>query len=81
MKVLSLSALRNGRLYPPGYIPGTHFYYRLSRSPGHSAAERIMSIKKSNGTKRNRTRERPNFSAMPQQTALQRIQLQFMFAF
>ena len=24
MKVVSLSALRNGRLYPPGNIPGTH---------------------------------------------------------
>ena len=25
MKVVSLSALRTGRLYPPGNIPGTHF--------------------------------------------------------
>jgi hypothetical protein len=25
MKVLRLSALRTGRLYPPGSIPGTHF--------------------------------------------------------
>jgi hypothetical protein len=25
MKVLRLSALRTGRLYPPGNIPGTHF--------------------------------------------------------
>ena len=25
MKVVSLSALRTSRLYPPGNIPGTHF--------------------------------------------------------
>jgi hypothetical protein len=25
MKVVRLSALRTGRLYPPGKIPGTHF--------------------------------------------------------
>jgi hypothetical protein len=25
MKVVGLSALRTGRLYPPGNIPGTHF--------------------------------------------------------
>jgi hypothetical protein len=25
MKVVSLSALRTGRLYPPGNIPATHF--------------------------------------------------------
>jgi hypothetical protein len=26
MKVVRLSALNNGRLYPPGIVPGTHFY-------------------------------------------------------
>jgi len=25
MKVISFSALRTGRFYPPGNIPGTHF--------------------------------------------------------
>ena len=25
MKMIKLSALRTGRLYPPGNIPGTHF--------------------------------------------------------
>jgi hypothetical protein len=25
MKVVEMSALRTGRLYPPGNIPGTHF--------------------------------------------------------
>ena len=46
MKVVSLSALRTGRLYPPENTPGTDFCYRLSRPQGHSAAGRIMSTKK-----------------------------------
>jgi hypothetical protein len=29
MKAVRLSALRTGRLYPSGNIPGTHFFYRL----------------------------------------------------
>ena len=45
MKVVRLSALRNGRLYHPGNIPGTHFCWRLSRPQGHSAAGRITSMK------------------------------------
>ena len=46
MKVVRLSALRTGRLYPPGNIPGTHFCQRLGRPQGHNAAGRIMSMKK-----------------------------------
>jgi hypothetical protein len=45
MKVVRLSAIRTGRVYPPGNIPGTHFCYRLSRPQGHSAADRIMPTK------------------------------------
>jgi hypothetical protein len=41
MKVVRLSAVRTGRLYPPGNIPGTHFCYRLSQPTGHNAAGRI----------------------------------------
>ena len=37
---------------PSGNIPGTHFCYRLSRPQGHSAAERIMPMKNSTDTKR-----------------------------
>ena len=37
-----LSALRTGRLYPPGNTPGTHFCYKLSRPQGHSAIGRIL---------------------------------------
>jgi len=38
--VVRLSALRTGRLYPPGDIFGTHLCWRLSRRQGHSAAGR-----------------------------------------
>ena len=38
LKVVRMSALHTGRLYPPGNIPGTHFCFKLSRLQGHSAA-------------------------------------------
>ena len=58
MKVVRLSALRIGRLYAPGNIPGTHLCKKLSQSRGHSAAERIMSTKNASDTIGNRTRDR-----------------------
>jgi len=64
-----LSALRIGRLYPLANIPGTHFCYRLSQPQGHSAAGRIMSMKNSNDTIGNRTRDLPGCSSVPQPTA------------
>ena len=54
---------------PPGNIPGTHFCQRLSQPQGHSAAGRIMSMKKSNDTIRNRNRDLLACSAVPQPTA------------
>jgi hypothetical protein len=45
MKVVRLSVLRTGRIYPLRDIPGTHFCYRLSRPQAHRAARRIISIK------------------------------------
>jgi len=54
---------------PPRNIPGTHFCYKLSQSQGHSAAGRIMSMKKSNDINRNRTRDLPACGAVPQPTA------------
>jgi len=42
---------------PPGNISGTHCCSRLSRPQSRSAAGRIMSMKKSNDTIRNRTRD------------------------
>jgi len=72
MKVVRLSALRTGRLYPLGNIPGIHFCYRLSQPQGHSAAGRITSIENSNDTIGNRTRDLTACSAVLQQTAPQR---------
>jgi hypothetical protein len=67
--MVRLSALRTGRLYPPGNIPDTHFCERLSLPQGHSAAGRIMYIKNFNDTIRNRNRDLPACSAVPQPTA------------
>ena len=39
MKVVRLSVLRTGRLYPPRNIPGTHSCHRLSRFQGHNALQ------------------------------------------
>ena len=50
---------------PPGNTPGTHFCSRLSRPQGHSATGRIMSLKNSNDTTRNRTRDLPVCSVVP----------------
>ena len=64
MKLVSLSPLRNGRLYAPGNNLGTHFCQRLNRTEGDSAAGRIMSMK-------HRTRNLPDGSAAPRPTAPQ----------
>jgi hypothetical protein len=69
LKVVRLSTLRTGRLYPPGNIPGTHFCYRLSRPQDHSATGRIMSMKNSNDIIGSRTRDLPACSAVPKPTA------------
>jgi hypothetical protein len=42
---------------PPGNIPGTHICWRLSQPQGHRVTGRIMSMKNSNGTIGNRTRD------------------------
>jgi hypothetical protein len=52
---------------PPGNIPGTHFFQRLSQPQGQNAAGRIM--KNSNDTIGNRTRDLPACSAVPQPIA------------
>ena len=54
---------------PPGNVPYTDFCQRLSRPQGHGAAGRIMSIKNSNDTIGNRTRDFPGCSAVRQPTA------------
>jgi len=50
MKVVKLSALCTGCLYPPGKIPGVCFFYKLSQPWGRNVVGRIMSMKNSNDT-------------------------------
>jgi hypothetical protein len=59
MKLVRLSALGTGRLYPQGNMPGTHFSYRLSQPQGQSATGRMMSMNNSCETFGNRTRDLP----------------------
>jgi hypothetical protein len=66
MKVVRLSALRTGRLYPKEIFLVLISVKRLIRPQGHSATGRIMSIKKSGDTIGNRTRDLPVCSAVPQ---------------
>jgi hypothetical protein len=54
-------------------IPGTNFCQRLSRPQGHSAAERIRSIEKTNELIRNRTQNLSACSVMPKPTTLLRV--------
>ena len=69
MKVVRLPALSTGRLYHPENIAGTHFCYRLNRPYNYSAAGKIMSMKNSNGTIGNRTRDFQACSTVLQPTA------------
>jgi hypothetical protein len=50
---------------PPENTPGTYFYQRLGRPQGHSATGRIMSLKNSNNTIGNRTRDMLVCSVVP----------------
>ena len=68
MKVVRLSALSTGRLYLQEIFL-VLISVSLSQPQGHSAAGRIMSMKNSNETVRNRTRDIPVCSAVPQPTA------------
>jgi hypothetical protein len=66
----------NLRRWPAGLsprkIPGTDFYYRLSRPHGHIAAARIRSFEQRNDLIGNRTRDIPACSIVPQPTMLLR---------
>jgi hypothetical protein len=50
---------------PPGNTPGTHFCERLSGPQGHRATGRIVSLKNSNDTIGNGTRDLPVCSVVP----------------
>jgi len=67
--VARLSALRADRLYPQGDIPGTRFYYRLSRTQGHGAAGRIRSENNLKSPIGNRTQDLSTSNAGPRPTA------------
>lgn len=72
MKVVSLSFLHTGRLYPTKITPGTHFYQMLSQLQSHSVAGRTMSMKHYSDTIGNRSRDLPSCSTVPQPTGLSR---------
>jgi hypothetical protein len=57
-------------------IPGTHFWWRLSRPQGHSAAGRIRSIEKSSVLFWSRTRDHPACSMVPQPTTVSRATIE-----
>jgi hypothetical protein len=57
MKVVKLSALHTGRLYPARNIPSILFFKRLSRHQGNSAAVSIKKMNNSNDAIGNRTRD------------------------
>jgi hypothetical protein len=72
MKVVRLSALRTGRLYPQEIFPVLISVRGLVRPQGHSAAGRIMSMKNSTDTIWDRMRDLPTYSAVPQSIATPR---------
>jgi hypothetical protein len=71
MKVVRFSALCTGRFYPRKHS-WYSFLLEAESTQGHSVAGKIMSMKKSNDTIGNRTRNLPACSAVPQPTALPR---------
>jgi hypothetical protein len=76
MKVVRLSALSTGHLYPPGNIPGTHLCWSLNRTQGHNVPRMIMSKKNYNDTTLNQTCDLPSCKTVPQTTApLRALQL------
>jgi len=70
MKVVRLSTLRTGRLYPQETFLVFISVRGWVDSKGHSGAGRIMSMKIFNDTIGNHTRDLPACRAVPQRTSL-----------
>jgi hypothetical protein len=68
--MVRLSVTRTGQTLFQSNIPGTHFFYRLSKPQDHSTAGRITSIEESNDLIGNRTRDLLVCSKMPQSATL-----------
>jgi hypothetical protein len=66
MHVAGFSTIRISRLYLLGGRPGTHLCQSLSRPWDHSVAERIKSMKNTNGHMGNHTRDFMASSKVPQ---------------
>ena len=72
IKMVGLSVLCPGRLYPLRNTPGTHFYWSLSWPQGHSATGRTMWMTNSYDTIGNRNCDFLFCSAVAQPTAAPR---------
>ena len=64
-----MSALHTGRLYPTREISGAHFCQKLSRYQGHSATEKVKSVKNVKDPSGYQTQDIPACSVVRQQTA------------
>jgi hypothetical protein len=69
MKVVRLSALRTGRLYPPENILGAHFLLEAESTPWTIVRPEGLSVKHSNDNIENRTRDLSACSAVPHPAA------------
>ena len=80
IKMVKLLALKYRPPLFPRDIPGTHFCQTLSILQDHRATGRV-SVKNSYDTIRNRTRDLPACSAMPQPNAQQRVPIVYRSRF
>jgi hypothetical protein len=79
MKVVSLSALRTGRLYSQKIFLVLIAVRGRVDPQSHSKAGRIMSMKNASDTIGNRTRDLPACSLVPQPTAALHVRDNFTF--